>query len=267
MVIVPGSGPTDRDGNGPGLSTDLYRLLAEGLAQAGIASIRIDKRGVGFSAGAIADGDDVTIAAMAQDLRDWVVPAARLAPCVWIAGHSEGGLVALAAAQEPPPGLCGLILMAAPGQPLGRILVQQFRTQPWNAPLAPAVEAAVAELEAGRPVVAEELPAPLRPLFRASVQPYLMDLMAQDPAALAAGWAGRALIVQGDADIQVGMAQADALAAAMPQAERLTLEGATHVLKAQDPANPLATYADPALPLHPGLVPGIAAFLNSHPPP
>jgi len=47
VVIVPGSGPTDRDGNSPGagLATDSYKLLAEGLAQAGIASLRTDKRG------------------------------------------------------------------------------------------------------------------------------------------------------------------------------------------------------------------------------
>ena len=58
-LILPGSGPTDRDGNqGPALQTDAYRLLAEGLAAAGITTLRIDKRGVGGSSG---DGNDVSL--------------------------------------------------------------------------------------------------------------------------------------------------------------------------------------------------------------
>ena len=50
-LIIAGSGPTDRDGNSPlGVSSSSYRLLAEGLAEQGIASLRADKRGIGASA-------------------------------------------------------------------------------------------------------------------------------------------------------------------------------------------------------------------------
>ncbi|MGH8164360.1 MAG: alpha/beta hydrolase [Rhodanobacteraceae bacterium] len=61
VLIIAGSGPTDRDGNsavaaGPGKSVhpDSYRLLASDLAAQGIASVRYDKRGVGASAAAMA---------------------------------------------------------------------------------------------------------------------------------------------------------------------------------------------------------------------
>ncbi|BEV72564.1 hypothetical protein THUN1379_20460 [Paludibacterium sp. THUN1379] len=55
-LIIPGSGPTDRNGNSPrGLHTDTYRLLAEGLASHGISSVRIDKRGMYGSAAASPD--------------------------------------------------------------------------------------------------------------------------------------------------------------------------------------------------------------------
>jgi len=101
VVIIPGSGETDRDEN----PFQTYRLLAEGLAKHGIASLRIDKRGLFDSAAAIQDPNDVTIADYAQDARDWAEHATTLAPCVWIAGHSEGGLVALVAARRPLDGL------------------------------------------------------------------------------------------------------------------------------------------------------------------
>src|ERR1700760_2169899 len=56
VLIIPGSGPTDRDGNSPaGVLAATYRLLAEGLAGHGIASVRIDKRGMFGSAAAVAD--------------------------------------------------------------------------------------------------------------------------------------------------------------------------------------------------------------------
>lgn len=114
VVIIPGSGPTDRDGNSAAmeLASDTYKLLAEALAANGVASLRIDKRGMFGSVTAIPNPNAVTIADYADDARHWVEHASRLAPCIWIAGHSEGGLVALAAAQNAPKGLCGLILMA-----------------------------------------------------------------------------------------------------------------------------------------------------------
>ncbi|MCA0203970.1 MAG: alpha/beta hydrolase [Proteobacteria bacterium] len=263
LVIIPGSGPTDRDGNSPGLGmgSDTLRLLAEGLAAEGVASLRIDKRGFFGSEGAIADPNDVTIAAYAEDARAWVREAAALAPCVWLAGHSEGGLVALAAAQDPPEALCGLILMAAPGRPLGRIMLEQVEANPANAPILEEMRGLIEGLEAGQTRDPATVSAPLQALFTEGQQRYMIDLFAQDPAALARGWDGPALIVQGDADLQITPRDAEVLAEAMPQARRLPLPGGTHLLKEDVAGQPFATYTDPSLPLHPALVPGIADFL------
>jgi hypothetical protein len=46
VIIFPGSGNIDRDGNSAMLKASTYRLLAEGLAAHGIATLRIDKRGL-----------------------------------------------------------------------------------------------------------------------------------------------------------------------------------------------------------------------------
>src|SRR5688572_2979729 len=63
VLIIPGSGPTDRNGNNPlGVTAAPYRLLAEGLAGRGISSVRIDKRGMFGSKAAIPDANKVTIA-------------------------------------------------------------------------------------------------------------------------------------------------------------------------------------------------------------
>ena len=100
-VILPGSGPTDRDGNSPafGIQAATYRLLAEGLAERGIATVRIDKRGIGESAAAGPAEADLRFSAYADDARAWAAEAAAKTgrPCAWLIGHSDGALVALAA--------------------------------------------------------------------------------------------------------------------------------------------------------------------------
>ncbi len=96
VLIIPGSGPTDRDGNNPlGVTAASYRLLAEGLAQRGIGTLRIDKRGMFGSAAAVADANDFTIADYAADIATWIaaVRAETGAACLWLFGHSEGGLL------------------------------------------------------------------------------------------------------------------------------------------------------------------------------
>lgn len=90
--------------------------------------------------------------------------------------------------------------------------------------------------------------------------------MALDPARLAAGITQPLLIVQGEADIQTGIADAQRLAAAAPAAKLVRLPGVNHVLKqapGTDRAANLATYADPELPLAPGVTEAIAAFVNT----
>lgn len=265
VVIIPGSGPVDRDGNSPqmGLSTDTYKLLAEGLAEQGIASLRIDKRGFYGSAGAISDPNAVTIEAYAQDARNWVDHASGFARCVWIAGHSEGGLVALVATQDAPESLCGLILLATSGRPTGQLMIEQFEANPANGPLMPELRAIVADLEAGQIRDPASVSPVLQPLFSKGLQRYMIDLFSHDPLNIAKGWQGPALIVQGDADIQVRPHDADLLEGALPQAHRMNLAGGTHMLKAAVAGNPIATYTKPALPLHDELVPGIAKFMEA----
>ena len=266
-LIIPGSGPTDRDGNSPlGVRAASYRLLAQGLAAEGITTVRIDKRGMFGSASAIPDANAVMIEDYVADTAAWVksVRAQTGARCIWLIGHSEGGLVALAAAQEAE-NICGVVLIAAAGRPLGDVIKSQLRANPANAPLLEAADSAIDELAAGRRVDVTALPQPLAPLFNPAVQSFLISTFSLDPADLAAKVRLPVLIVQGAKDIQVSVADAERLKAANPGAMLIILPNANHVLKdvaGDSPSANLATYRAPDLPLAGGLVSAIAAFVR-----
>lgn len=268
ILIIPGSGPTDRDGNNPlGVTASSYRLLAEALAEKGVSTLRADKRGMFGSKSAIANPNVVTIADYAGDAQHWADALRQRtgAPCVWLLGHSEGGLVALAAAQQPQ-GICGLILVAAPGRKLGTVIREQLKANPANAPILPQALAALDSLEAGKTVDTTGMATPLLALFAPQVQPFLIDLLRQDPAAMAARTKLPLLIVQGGKDLQVSMTDGDALHAARPDAEFLAPADMNHVLKdvkSDDRAANFATYGDPSLPVDASLVSGIAAFVTA----
>jgi pimeloyl-ACP methyl ester carboxylesterase len=269
VLIIPGSGPTDRDGNNPlGVRASTYRLLAEGLAAEGIPSLRIDKRGLFGSAAAIPDANAVTIGDYAGDVHVWTVILRERtgAPCAWLLGHSEGGLVALAAAKNPTD-LCGLILLAAPGRRLGDILREQLRANPANAPILAEAEHMIDELQAGRRVDGASLHPALLPLFRPEVQGFLIDALALEPAKLIAGFAKPVLVLQPGSDLQVSRTNAERLKTAKPDAELHISPGTSHVLKhvgSDDPAANLATYGAIDLPLAPDIIPTVAAFIRAH---
>ena len=265
LILIPGSGPTDRNGDNPmGVAGGVYRQLAEQLGTNGVATLRIDKRGMFGSKAAIADANAVTIADYVADVRSWTkFLRARGKSCVWLAGHSEGGIVALAAAQQPK-GICGLILLAAPGRPLGAVLRAQLRPQLPSAMFA-SVEAAIARLEQRQRVDPATVPAPLAPLFNPAVQGYLIDLMTYDPARLAATTKLPMVIIQGETDIQVGVDDARLLAPARSGAKLVLIPGINHLWRkapAEAGAN-AATYRDATVPVDPRVAAAIATFVTA----
>jgi pimeloyl-ACP methyl ester carboxylesterase len=267
VLIIPGSGPTDRDGDNPlGITAAPYRLLAEALAGKGVSSVRIDTRGMFGSKTAVADANKVTIADYSADAHAWVAAIQKRtgADCVWVLGHSEGALVALAAAQQPD-GICGVILVSGAGRKLSDVIREQLRANPANAPLLDSAMAALDSLERGQHVDAIDMHPALQRLFAPQVQDFLIDVFHHDPAKLAASTNVPMLIVQGARDVQVSTADARDLAAAQPKATLVLLPRMNHVLKdvdSDDRAANLATYADPSLAVDSGLVDAIVKFVK-----
>ncbi len=268
VLILAGSGPTDRDGNSPlGVSAAPYRLLAEALSSAGIPALRVDKRGIAASAAAMTSENALRVQTYAADARTWAKALRERtgARCVWLLGHSEGTLHALIAAQESE-GICGLILVSPVGRPLGEILRAQFRSLPAFAPMLDEATRILAELEAGRTVSADGMNPGLLPIFRPSVQPFLISMLAADPPALATAYPGPILVVQGTTDLQTAVADAERLGQARPGIKVALIDGMNHVLKVApaDPAANHATYTNPDLPLAPGLVDTIVDFIRAN---
>jgi uncharacterized protein len=270
FLIVPGSGPTDRDGNSPlGITAAPYRLLAEALAERGYPSVRIDKRGMFGSADPVSDPNDVTIASYGDDLLAWTnairerLPAEDGMRCVIPVGHSEGGLVALAAMARLRDA-CGLILIASAGRPLDEVIREQLRANPANAAFLEEAEMALATLRRGERVDAGAMSGALRPLFAPAVQGYLIDAFSYDPIELAAQVKVPVLVVQGTRDLQVSIADAHMLADAAPNATLALVPDVNHALKtvaSEDRSANLATYANPNLPVAPAVVDAVMQFI------
>lgn len=265
VLFLPGSGPTDRDGNSrnAGLTTNTTRQLAAALAAAGIPSLRFDKRGIGESAAAMVAEDQLTFDTSVKDALLWHAFLSRQpgVRCVAMVGHSEGALIALLAAQRAP--VCGLVSLAGPGRNMADLLKEQLAAQPLPNALREQAALAIDELVAGRRVPSP--PPQLLALLRPSVQPYLISVLPIDPAAELRNLKIPVLIVQGDTDLQVATADAQRLKAARPDAELLLLRGVNHVLKQAptDRSANLATYTNGDLPVDGRVTEAMVRFVKS----
>ncbi|VVO59367.1 hypothetical protein PS880_00717 [Pseudomonas fluorescens] len=262
VLIISGSGPTDRDGNNTdGGRNDSLKRLAWVLAKHNIASVRYDKRGVAASLAATPNERNLSVEAYVADAEAWARKLKndpRFSQLILL-GHSEGALIATLAA--PSVDAAGIISLSGSARPVDQVLRQQLSNN-----LPPALMQRSNELldslKAGH--TDDNVPPPLQGIFRPSVQPYLISLFRQNPAAAFARLKMPALIIQGSNDIQVGVDDARLLKAAKPDAELALIEGMNHVLRIvpNDVKRQLASYKDPQLPLAAELGTRILGFID-----
>ena len=262
VLIIAGSGPTDRNGNSAeGSRNDSLKRLAWDLARHNIASVRYDKRGVAASLKATPDERNLTLDAYVADAVAWgksLKADPRFGPLI-VLGHSEGALVAALAAPELDP--AGVVSLSGSARPVDQVIRQQLADH-----LPPALllrsNQILDRLKAGQ--VDADVPDPLQGIFRPSVQPYLISLFRADPAAAFARLNMPALIVQGTTDLQVGVADAEKLKQAKPDAELAVIPGMNHVMRIvpNDVKQQLSSYNNPQLPLADALGRRLVSFID-----
>ena len=271
VLIVAGSGPTDRNGNsGAGLNTYSYKMLGETLAHSGYAVMRYDKRGIG---GSPIPAEDIP-SLVFEDYIDDARACAKFLRAegferVIVAGHSEGGLIALQLAAEEACCLDGVVLLCAPGYNMAEILNFQLSQQLVPAYMGLMVKstAIINSLKAGRMVAQEDIPAELMSLFHPTVQPFIISNMRYEPTELAAKCRVPMLIVSGGRDIQVSVSNGERLHGANPAAEHRMFENMTHVLKDADTSDRMmqvmSIYTNANLAITEALAPAIVGFINN----
>lgn len=263
VLIIAGSGPTDRNGNtvSMGMRPDTYLLLANGFKQNNIATLRYDKRLVGQST-SIKTPAQLTFDDMVTDAVACIrfLKADGRFSKVIIAGHSEGSLIGMVASQREK--VDGFISLAGPGSPLDKILAQQLKV---NAPLSykkaiPIIDSIKAGL-----AIKQKLDPGFENLFGASLQTYMHSLFQYNPTQELAKVTVPTLIVQGTTDLQVGLPDALNLKKAKTNAKLQIVNGMSHILKVgpEDLKQNAATYFEPNLPLHLELMPELVDFIKN----
>lgn len=256
VLIVAGSGPTDRNANSPmGVRSNTYAQLAWRLAERGIASLRFDKRGIGASRA----GFD-TVMLKRLTMQDYAGDVRALADSlhadhrfskVILVGHSEGSALSIMAADGGAP-VAGVVSLAGMGRPFAAVLREQLAAQLDSGTLK-MYDTSMAAYLAGRD---PPVPAYLAALFAPLNRTYMKSMMAFDATSVARVPCP-VLILQGEYDLQVTMADAEALHAARPDAKLEILAGDTHMFKpaaSRDRAAEAPTYTDPTLAIDPKLV-------------
>jgi len=262
VLIVAGSGATDRDCNSPaGLQTDAYKMLAHGFAENGISSLRFDKRGVARSNEALTSEYELRFEDYVNDVVYWIalLENDKRFSSIHILGHSEGSLIGMIAANKVA--VDGFISIAGAGKSADKILEEQLKTK-LPAQLLAESDNILDSLRVGKTV--SKVSPLLMALYRPNVQPYMISWIKYDPADEIGRLKIPILIIQGTTDLQVGVADADLLAKANPSATLLVLNNMNHVLKESesDIMKNMETYRNPALPLKDGLVKGIVDFVS-----
>src|SRR6266699_1185148 len=262
VVIIAGSGPTDRNGNSlMGIRPNSYAQLAWGLAERGIASLRYDKRVLPATKGSV-DISRLTLEDFAADARAAAESLARdpRFSRTMLLGHSEGSALALIAARSGPP-VSGVISVSGLGRPLGVVIREQLGRQFDSATLVRYDTAMTQYLRGEQP---KDVPPQLGPLFVPINLSFMKSLTSFDPPAAIRAVHQPVLIVQGGRDVQVTVADAERLHTAKPDAQLVVVPLANHVLKQVTDTTingQLPAYQNPTLPIMPDIVNAIADWI------
>jgi len=261
VLIIAGSGATDRNGNNTtGLLTDSYKMISDFLATNGFASLRYDKRGVAKSYHSGLNEADLSFDDYVADAMAWInqLKQDERFTKVIVLGHSEGALIGSIAANRTE--VDGFISVAGTAQKADLLILEQLASQPEY--ILTESQTIINSLNNGVlvPIVSEVL----YPLFRPSVQPYLISWFEYEPIVEMEKVTAPTLVLHGTTDIQVNSSEAQLLGDSNSLVEVIVIEGMNHVLKdaSSNEQENIATYSNPNLALSEGFSAAINEFVE-----
>jgi uncharacterized protein len=257
VLLIAGSGSTDHDGNGPQAKPATLKKLSEQLVARKIATLRYDKRGAGGWKAEYGRPEDFRFPQFVDDATALVnyLRGSRKFSRVVLAGHSEGGLVAILTARRVPVDRLVLLVTAARRQ--GDLVKAQLEKKLPPDKLEPIVKA-IDAMMAGQIVD----PPPQGLAIAPSMQPGIASAFAEDPIPPLKLIDQPTLIIGGGRDLQMARLDFAALSAASPVAKTLWLPEMNHVLvDVTDDADNMTAYNQSERALNSALVDSVAAFI------
>ncbi|MFC0273421.1 alpha/beta hydrolase [Metabacillus herbersteinensis] len=126
VLIIPGTGKSDRDGNLRKFKMNLYKDLADSISKLGFVTLRYDKRGTHKSKGKYVETGFWDLVDDAQQAVHYLKTHPEVdSEKVIILGHSEGCIIAPAVSTRLP--VAGLVLIAGVGEPFKTAIPRQFQ--------------------------------------------------------------------------------------------------------------------------------------------
>jgi esterase/lipase len=259
VILIAGSGPTNRNGNQMGTQNNSLKFLAEGLTQNGIAVFSYDKRIFAQMIAKTLDEKTLSFEDFIKDAKDVVsyFKSQKKYAKIIIAGHSEGSLIGMVAANGT---VDGFISLAGAGRPIDEVLSEQIAK---NSPsMKEATDKNLALLKEGKTF--ENKNQLLASLFRENVQPYLISWIKYNPQNEIKKLLVPILIINGTRDSQVPPSDAELLHEANPKSELKIIENMNHLFKevTTDDEN-TKSYTNPKLPVIPELIDKMTTFIKS----
>ncbi|PHS04061.1 MAG: alpha/beta hydrolase [Kordia sp.] len=262
-IIIPGSGPTDRDGNQNFMKSNSLKFLAQDLSNKGIATFRYDKRALtmlkkGASEKQIKKVRFDDFATDAKKVVSYFKNRIRYDK-IYIIGHSQGSLVGMLAATE---NVEGFISIAGPGKPIDQIILDQIGMMGAN-DLVESAKKTFEIMKTGK--VDKNFNPGLANIFNLDIQPFIMNWISYSPTEELAKLIIPTLIINGTNDIQVATADAELLKKAKENSELVIIENMNHVFKtvaSKDPQENTKTYNMPQLKNAPELAREIIVFIK-----
>jgi len=260
VILIPGSGPTDRDGNNVAMKNNSLKFLAEGLALNNIATYRYDKSVLALTKKDSAKIKKLTFNTFIEEaitVTQYFKKTQNYSRII-IAGHSQGSLVGMMAAQENAD---AFISLEGAGKTIDEILVEQISKQ---APfLKDETVRVLSELKKGNMV--EEFNPMLNSLFNKSVQPFLISWIKYNPQVELKKLTIPVLIINGTNDIQVNITDAELLHKANSTSKLVFIENMNHIFKEikGDVNENMSSYTNPNLPIMNNLITVIVAFIKA----